>query len=168
MYLLVAKTNHRITEGEILKMTTIEKDDVQRLDLEADAEKTPDLLTFIDEQFDKLNVSIKERMRIFIVVEELFVNIASYAYKHGKGMATILTRASKKDNSLEITFVDSGIPFNPIEKEDPDTTLAAEDRKQGGLGIYITKKRVDEISYCYENNQNRLTIKKHFTADRKG
>jgi sigma-B regulation protein RsbU (phosphoserine phosphatase) len=135
-----------------------------RLDIDAHVDNLPKVIDFIDRIISSLKVSQIELSHIFIVVEELFVNIASYAYKDkGKvGRASLIAKLFPKDNSIEITFIDSGVPYNPLEKPDPDITLDACKRKQGGLGIYFVKKKVDEMLYNFENGQNILTIRKKF------
>ena len=64
--------------------------------------------------------------------------------------------------AVEITFVDNGVPYDPLKKTDPDTTLSIEDRDIGGLGILIVKKTMDHINYEYKDGKNILTIKKNF------
>ena len=96
--------------------------------------------------------------QIDLAVEEIFVNISHYAYNPENGDAHI--SADFTDNTLTIVFKDFGKQFNPIAKEDPDITLSAEERKIGGLGIFLTKKFMDEVDYEYKDNQNILTLKK--------
>lgn len=99
-------------------------------------------------------------MQIDVAVEELFVNIAQYAYAPGIGVATIRLEIQEDPFVVVITFIDNGIPYNPLAKEDPDITLSAEERPIGGLGIYMVKKSMDEVSYEYKDGQNILRIKK--------
>ena len=87
-----------------------------------------------------------------------FSNIASYAYEGGEGKAEI--QIFKTDDEITLVFTDEGIAFDPLAKEDPDVTLSAEDRPIGGLGIFIVKKSMDDVSYKRENGKNVLTIKK--------
>ena len=96
--------------------------------------------------------------KIDLAVEEIFVNIAHYAYNPEVGEARI--SASFSDNILTVIFKDKGKEFNPIAKEDPDITLSAEERNIGGLGIFLTKKFMDSVNYEYTNGENILTIKK--------
>ena len=93
-----------------------------------------------------------------MAVEELFVNIASYAYAPDTGTAEIGVDVS--GGVAETTFADSGIPYNPLKKKDPDVALSAEEREIGGLGIFMVKKTMDEMRYCYRDGQNLLTIRK--------
>ncbi len=101
--------------------------------------------------------------KIDVAAEEIFVNIAHYAYKDklpaGEfGQAQIT--CTYEDELLTIIFRDQGVPFNPLDRPDPDITLSAEDRSIGGLGIFLTKKYMDKVEYNYENGENVLTLKK--------
>jgi len=119
-----------------------------------------DVLAFVDEQLDLIDCPMKSRMQVQIAAEEIFVNIASYAYQPGTGKADILVETAKDPRSVTITFKDRGVPYNPLAKEDPDISLSAEDRPIGGLGIFMTKKSMDEMKYEYRDGQNVLTIRK--------
>lgn len=118
---------------------------------------------FVEMVLEELGCSMKAQMQISIAVEEIYVNIAHYAYPNenmdGKGMATI-TIDKIGDEKVQITFADYGVPFNPLEKADPDTTLDANERQIGGLGIFMVKKSMDSIAYQYVNGQNILVIEK--------
>jgi anti-sigma regulatory factor (Ser/Thr protein kinase) len=93
-------------------------------------------------------------------VEEIFVNIAHYAYKPGVGSATIRTEVHEDPLSIELIFIDGGVPYDPLAKEDPDVSLPADQRQIGGLGIFMAKKVMDTMDYRYENGQNVLTMTK--------
>jgi anti-sigma regulatory factor (Ser/Thr protein kinase) len=101
-------------------------------------------------------------MQIDVAVDELFGNIARYAYPEGAGRATVRIEPDPERQEVSITFLDRGIPYDPLQKEDPDVTLSAEERKIGGLGIYIVKKSMDAVSYRYEDGQNILCILKKY------
>ena len=116
---------------------------------------------FINSHLEPYDIPVGLRTKIELVVEELFVNIAKYAYKDNTGTVQIDCHVSQNPNVLHLTFKDSGIPFNPLAKEDPDVTLSAEDREIGGLGIFLTKKYMDTIDYQYENKMNVLTLTKN-------
>ena len=103
---------------------------------------------------------MKVQMQIDIAVEEIFTNIARYAYAPGEGSAVIGVLA--EPGRAEITFSDTGMPYNPLLREDPDVTLAAEEREIGGLGIFMVKKTMDEMRYEYSTGQNLLTLVKTF------
>ena len=101
--------------------------------------------------------------KIDVASEEIFVNIAHYAYKDklpaGEFGQALIT-CTYEDELLTIIFRDQGVPFNPLDRPDPDITLSAEDRSIGGLGIFLTKKYMDKVEYNYENGENVLTLKK--------
>lgn len=116
---------------------------------------------FIDGILEENECNMKVRMQIDVAVEEIFVNIASYAYTPDVGMATIQAEILEDPKRIEITFIDKGIPYNPLAKEDPDTTLSAEERQIGGLGIYMVKKSMDAMRYEHTDGQNILTLVKN-------
>ena len=99
---------------------------------------------------------------VAVAAEEIFVNIASYAYASDKG--DVIIRAGVEAGQIVLEFRDSGKPFNPLNVKDPDISLAAEDRAIGGLGIYIVKKLMDEVRYEYRDGQNALIVSKKITG----
>ena len=101
-------------------------------------------------------------MQIALAVEEIFVNIANYAYNPGKGNATVRVEVEKDPLTVTITFIDGGVPYDPLKKDDPDVTLSAEERSIGGLGVFLVKKTMDDVSYEYKDGKNILSIKKQF------
>ncbi len=125
------------------------------------AEKTsfPEVIGAVDSFLEKNDCPMKTQFQIDTAVEEIFVNIASYAYPSGEGNADISISLSD-DRILCIRFSDNGIPFDPLSKEDPDVTLSAEERKIGGLGIYMVKKMMDKVEYEYKEKCNILTLYK--------
>ena len=118
----------------------------------------PDVLGFVEETLEKYDCSIKVQMAVCVAIEEIFINIAHYAYGEGKGDVDF--SIGFDENSREVTFrvADKGFPFNPLDKPDPDITLPAEEREIGGLGIFITKKTMDSVNYAYENGENVMTM----------
>ena len=118
---------------------------------------------FVDDFLDSCDCPMKVQMQIDIAIDEIFSNICHYAYGDSVGEATV--RVEFEDASarkaVALTFIDEGVPYNPLEKEDPDTTLSAEDRKIGGLGIYMVKKNMDEMEYEYSEGKNILSMKKY-------
>lgn len=96
--------------------------------------------------------------KIRLAVEEVVENVVRYAYIQGNGWLEVSTE--RLNRSLVIVLRDAGKPFNPLAKEDPDITLSVEDRPIGGLGIFLCKKLMDDVSYKYENDCNVLTIQK--------
>ena len=133
---------------------------MRELNIEALVENLDQVLEFVDEEFDKLECSVKVRTQIDIAVEELFVNIAHYAYKPETGPATVRVEVEKDPTAIVITFMDHGKPYDPLAKEDPDITLSADDRQIGGLGIFMVKKSMDSIEYEYKDGMNILHIRK--------
>ena len=115
---------------------------------------------FIDEWLESLDCGMKAQTQIDLAVDELFTNIASYAYAPGSGEATIQLNFDEASRVASVTFIDSGVPYDPLQKPDPDVTLSAEEREIGGLGIYMAKKATDKMEYRRENNRNILTIYK--------
>ena len=99
-------------------------------------------------------------MQITVAVEEIFVNIAHYAYSPETGEARVLCEAREDPLSMSITFLDAGRKFNPLENEEPDTALSAEERDIGGLGIFLTKKFMDNVEYSYEDGKNIFKMQK--------
>ncbi len=131
------------------------------LDIEATEENLDEVQKFVSEKVEAENCSPKTMMQINVAVEEIFVNIAHYAYAPEKGKATVRIEVSNDPLAVSITFIDHGIPYDPLAKTDPDVTLSAEDREIGGLGIFMTKRLVDDISYAYSDGKNILTLKKN-------
>ncbi|MBQ6774250.1 MAG: ATP-binding protein [Synergistaceae bacterium] len=118
---------------------------------------------FVDQELEASGCSVKAQTQIDIAIEELFVNIAHYAYNPKVGKATIRVNLNEdKPHSVSITLIDEGVPYNPLAKPDPDITLSAEERKIGGLGIYMVKKSMDNMTYEYKDGKNILTIEKNF------
>jgi len=115
---------------------------------------------FVNLELEKLECSPKIMMQIDIAIDELFSNIARYAYNPETGPATVRVEVEDDPAAVVITFIDHGMPYDPLAKEDPDITLSAEDRPIGGLGIFMVKKTMDSVTYEYKNGQNILHIKK--------
>ncbi len=131
-----------------------------RLVLAAVTENLQQVISFIEESIQNTDHSPKTVIQITIAVEEIFVNIAHYAYPEKNGEVVIEAVVSDDPPAIAITFIDSGIPYDPLAKADPDITLSANKRQIGGLGIYLVKKTMDDVSYKYEDGHNILTIKK--------
>ncbi|MBP3509833.1 ATP-binding protein [Oscillibacter sp.] len=135
---------------------------MKTLTVPAECDRLDTVQGFVDEELDQLPCTLETRLQIQIAVEELFVNIASYAYTPGTGEAVIGCQVEQEPPSITIQFRDRGKPFDPLAKEDADITLSAEERQIGGLGIYMVKNSMDDVHYVYENGQNILTIRKNF------
>ena len=130
------------------------------LTVEAVPKKLEHVLAFVDERLEALACPLKTQTLIDLAVDEIFSNIANYAYSPQTGQVTVCFRELTSPPAAEIVFIDSGVPYNPLEKEDPDVTLELEDRPIGGLGIYLVKKTMDAVRYEYVNGQNTLHIVK--------
>ena len=128
------------------------------IEIDAKVENLEQLNDFIADKL--MGCPMKLLMQIDLVVEEIFVNIASYAYKDGGGKARVSCDLDKEKNLLTLVFEDEGVPFDPLAKEDPDITASAEEREIGGLGILLTKKLMDDVSYKNEGGKNILTLVK--------
>lgn len=117
---------------------------------------------FVNSVLEELSCSIKAQMQIDVAIDELFGNIAKYAYHPSDGGDAVIRVESDEDSlSVTITFMDEGKPFDPLRRSDPDVTLSAEERGIGGLGIYVVKKTMDGVDYEYRDGMNILRIKKN-------
>lgn len=130
------------------------------LEIEAVSENLGKVIGFVDSRLDRVDCPAKAKMQLQLAVEEIFVNIANYAYAPDKGKATVRVEISEEPVTVAITFIDRGVPYDPLKKVDPDVTLSANERQIGGLGIFMTKKVMDDVNYEYKNGQNILTLKK--------
>ena len=126
----------------------------------ARVEALSDVLGFVDQILESYECPMKIQTAICVAIEEVFVNVAHYAYDGGEGDMTLGISLDEKTHSVTFRMTDKGIPFDPLNKPDPDITLSAEDREIGGLGIFIAKKTMDTIIYAYENGENVLTMTK--------
>lgn len=134
---------------------------MKKIQLEAKVENLQTVLDLIDDELDNAGCPMKVKMQIDIAVEELFVNVANYAYAPGTGEATVIIDVEPSPGKAVITIKDGGIPFDPTSKEDPDVTLSAAERRIGGLGIYMAKKSMDSMEYAYKDGCNIVTITKN-------
>ena len=124
----------------------------------AKTEALPDILGFVEETLDGYGCSMKIQMAVCVAIEEVFVNVAHYAYGEGEGDLALGIGFDETARTVTFRMADKGIPFDPLKKPDPDITLSAEDREIGGLGIFITKKTMDSLTYSYVNGENVLTM----------
>ena len=130
--------------------------------IDALIENTDTVIDFLNDFLEKVNCPRKATIQLDVATEELYVNIAHYAYAPNQGKATIILESKKDESAVKVTFIDSGTPYDPLAKEDPDVTLSLEERQIGGLGIYMVKKSMDDITYKYVDGQNILSIYKKF------
>ena len=128
------------------------------LELPALIENLDHVMSFVTEQLENADCTMKQQMQICVAVEEVFINIANYAYTPVTG--NVVIEMSCENDTTEITFIDKGVSYDPLAKEDPDNSLPAEERPIGGLGILMDKKTMDKVTYRRENGCNILNIKK--------
>ncbi len=126
----------------------------------ADEAVLDDVLAFVEAELEAAECQLKTVMAITVAIEEVFVNVAHYAYGGNSGDVRLSIEHDPQTGLITFVMADSGIPFDPLAKPDPDITLSAEERQIGGLGIFITKKTMDNVEYRYENNENILTMTK--------
>ena len=124
----------------------------------AKVEALSDVLGFVDRTLESYECPMKIQTAICVAIEEVFVNVAHYAYGDGEGDMMLGIGFDEESRDITFRMSDKGTPFDPLKKPDPDITLSAEEREIGGLGIFITKKTMDTVSYAYENGENILTM----------
>ena len=126
----------------------------------AKVEALSDALGFVDLTLESYGCPMKVQTAICVAIEEVFVNVAHYAYGDGEGDVVLGIGFDEESRDITFRMTDKGSPFDPLKKPDPDITLSAEEREIGGLGIFITKKTMDTVTYAYENGENILTMVK--------
>ncbi len=134
---------------------------MKELMIDATVENIQKVTEFVDEQLERLECPVRAQMQIDIAIDELFGNIAHYAYHPGVGPAAVRVEVMENPMAVVVTFIDHGEPYDPLAGKEPDITLSAEERQIGGLGIYMVKKSMDDISYEYKDGKNILRIKKN-------
>ncbi|MDE6738734.1 MAG: ATP-binding protein [Lachnospiraceae bacterium] len=134
---------------------------MKELVLQASADRLEEVQEFVRGEMEAAGSSLKAISQVEIAVEEIYINIAHYAYPSGGGEAVIRCEIGGETPKITIQFVDAGTPFDPLAREDADISLSAEERSIGGLGILMIKKLMDEVTYCYEEGKNILTIVKY-------
>ena len=134
--------------------------DTKELTLEATLENIPAVTGFVDAELEALDCPMKAQMQIDVAIDELFSNIARYAYDPETGPATVRVEVEREPLSVIITFIDHGKPFDPLSAKEPDVTASAEEREIGGLGLFLVRRTMDEVSYRREADRNILTIRK--------
>ena len=135
---------------------------MKEITVKAVRENLAEVLAFLEAELEQADCPMKAQMQTCVAAEEIFVNIAMYAYGDKTGKADIFIDIGENPREAVITFRDKGMAFNPLAKEDPDISQSAEERQIGGLGIYIVKKTMDQVEYRRENDENILTIWKKF------
>lgn len=122
-----------------------------------------DMLEWVRERLKKTTFSDAEIRRIEIALEEGLVNIISYAYQEKGGMIEIVFH-HERGNYVELTIIDSGLPFNPLKhKREVNSSVPIEDLKEGGLGIVFMQKIMDVVKYKWHRGKNTLTLRKNLS-----
>lgn len=134
---------------------------MKELTIAATIENLDVVTDFVNEQLEACDCPMKVQMQIDIAIDEIFSNIAYYAYKPEIGDATVRVEVAENPRAVVITFIDKGVPYDPLKREDPNTKLSAEERDIGGLGIFMVKKSMDDVSYEYKDGRNILSIRKN-------
>ena len=134
---------------------------MKKIELDAIIQNIPKLTAFVEEFAEANDCPMKVVMQLDVAIDEIFSNISQYAYKEGPGKVRVSIDCLEEPKGIKVIFEDEGVRYNPLEKEDPDTTLPLEERQIGGLGIFIVKKTMDCMEYTYENGKNILTIVKN-------
>lgn len=133
---------------------------MKQMTLAATVENIQTVTDFVNDELEAFDCPLKAQMQIDIAIDEIFGNIAHYAYAPLTGEATVQVEVTGEPRQAVITFLDKGTPYDPLTAADPDITLGSEERSVGGLGIFMVKKSMDEVTYRFENGQNMLTIRK--------
>ena len=133
---------------------------MKEITLSATVESIPQLTAWMDEELERLGCPMKAQMQLDIALDEIFSNIAHYAYPPGEGKATVQLAFDEAGRTVIMTFLDRGMPYDPMKKPDPDVSLSMDKRDIGGLGIFLVKKTMDGMSYRYEDGCNVLEIRK--------
>lgn len=133
---------------------------MKSLEIPAEKARLSEALDFVLDFAEKLGFEKKELFQLKLCTEEIFVNVASYAYGSDTGLITVTAQGSTDPLSVTLSFIDSGTPFDPLTKPDPAKDRPLSQAKKGGLGIFITKSFMDEVSYAYQDGKNILTIRK--------
>lgn len=132
---------------------------MQEITVRAELNQLDPVISFVETQLEEQHCSTQIRLQIEVCIEEMFVNVANYAYGESEGTATL--RMEVQENGMFVLeLIDSGMPFNPLIHEDPDIHLDADEREIGGLGILMVRKTMDVVEYRYENKENHLVMKK--------
>ena len=122
-----------------------------------------EILTAILKSPEVASCNLKETLALRLACEEIVMNVTTYAYP--EGVDGFLDVTIQKTDRIEIRFEDGGVPFNPLEQKKPDTGLSWKKRHMGGLGIFIIRRKMDDVRYAYEDNKNVLTIEKIYEKE---
>ena len=135
---------------------------MKELTVEAIVEQIETVTEFVNAELEKLDCPMKARIQLDIAIDEIVSNISYYAYGEKTGSVTVRIEALQEENGVQLMFLDSGVPYDPLTRQDPDISAEIEERKEGGLGIFLVRKTMDDMKYEYKDGQNCLTIRKSF------
>lgn len=135
---------------------------MKELHVESSIDDLSRVMDFINSELDALSCPERTRAQIKLAIDEIFGNICFYAYDSGSGPVTIGFSGESDPPAVTISFRDSGMPYDPLEADEPDVTLSGEDRPIGGLGIFLVMSSMDDVRYEYSDGHNILTMKKFF------
>ena len=134
---------------------------MEDLKLQARDDTLYTVLDAIEMHLDKNDCPADVKAEILVAAEEIYMNIAHYAYGGDEGEAVVQMEVSQDPKCCKVVFRDRGVPYNPLEKDDPDVSLSAMEREIGGLGIFMVKQSMDRVEYRYEEGCNVLVIEKN-------
>ena len=135
---------------------------MKEITLKAVIDNLEEAMSFVSGEAEAMGCSMKNVMTMELVTDEIFSNIVFYAYKGMEEPGDVTIQIDEAENEegkeIHLTFSDSGIPYDPLSREEPDVTLPAEEREVGGLGIFLVRKKMDDVQYRYEEGKNRLLL----------
>lgn len=135
---------------------------MKELTVEAIVKQIETVTEFVNAELEKMDCPMKARIQLDIAIDEIVSNIAYYAYGEKTGTVTVRIEALQEENGVQLMFLDSGVPYDPLTRQDPDISAEIEEREEGGLGIFLVRKTMDDMKYEYKDGQNCLTIRKSF------
>lgn len=133
---------------------------MKQITTEATVQNIQTIIAFVEGELEGAGCPLREQTQILMAVDEVMANISGYAYTPGTGNVTVTFEQEKQAGTVALTFIDEGIPFDPLQIPEPDVTLPAEKRQVGGLGIFLVRKTMDEVTYRREHGRNILCIRK--------
>lgn len=141
---------------------------MKELSVDATIENITPVTRFVNGELEQLRCPERVQRQIDVAIDELFGNIAQYAYNPDVGPATVRVEVTEKPLAVVITFIDHGMPYDPLSRDDPDVHAPLEARTAGGLGIFLVRQTMDDVTYEYKNGQNILTIRKRLAEGGRG
>ena len=133
---------------------------MEEITLTASVDQIKKVVDFVNDYLKKAGCSERSRIQIDVAIDEILGNIAQYAYAPDTGPATIQVETEDDPPRAAITFIDHGKPFDPMTSKEPDLEKPVKERAPGGAGLFMVKKTMDDVSYCFKDGQNILTIRK--------